>query len=839
MNVLLVLPEAAAAERQLLEGFFQKRNHQVVVSTSCEAARGELAGNYFSYVLIDLEAGPGAADLCQTIRELPHGERTYSLVLPASETIEAMRSALAAGADDYVAKPIGLAALQLRLAIGERHLSRRQRNVEVARRLEEAERDLGFREQYFRSLLENSSDLITVVDAEGNVLYQSASSENMMGIPADDLMGAYFFGYLHPDDRSLFNEVFTRAVENPGTVISGQFRLRRGEEWPHFESLLTNLLDDPVVAGVVLTSRDITEHRRMAQDLQRERVFFQQLFRNSPSGITILDPEDRIIDANRSFLDLFRLELDVVKKQKINDLIVPEELREEAAELSQAIFGDRMTEHETTRKRSDGSAVEVSIVGYPIEVLDRRIGAFNIYSDITQRKNAERKLFHHAFHDALTGLPNRMLLNERLERALRRVERTPEYRFALLFIDLDRFKVINDSLGHRAGDDLLIEMAKRLEKAVRPGDTTARLGGDEFTVILDSLSDPADATRIAERILDLLGEPFQAGGEEVANTCSIGVAYSSPRYENAEDLVRDADIAMYRAKAAGKARYAIFDEEMHKSAMVRLQLETELRRAIEQEALEMYYLPLVSLRTRRITGFEALVRWSHPRRGLVTASDLIPICEETGLVVPLGRWVFRQVFQQVAAWQARFPESDCVFVTINLSAKETSQGDFLEAVVKTARETGVKTASIGFELGESLIASADDSIHDTLWELHRKGFRLYVDEFGTGNSALASLYRFPVHSIKIDRSLIRHATPGSGTLEVVRAIGALGESLGLSVIAEGIEDRDRLMEMIKLELPYGQGFFFTRPVPPEVAEKMFESEMWTDENDDCEMGREG
>lgn len=823
MNVLLVVREGTP-ERQKLEDFFAQRRHDVRVVTSAAAARQELAATIFTYVFVDLVLD-GAADVCRVVREAPQ-DQTYLLVLPVAETVEAMRAALAAGADDYLIQPINMAALQLHLALGDRRLARRKKHGQD---LEDARRkgadNLHFREQYFRSLLENSSDLITIVDGAGNVLYQSASSQNLMGIRADDMMGAYFFGYLHPDDLGRVTEAFNGVLSSPGGAITVQCRIRSGkDDWRHFEALCKNLLDDPVVGGIVITSRDISEHRKLENDLKKERTFFQQLFRNSPTGIVILDPKDQVVDANRSFLGLFKYDLEEIRKKRINELIVPPELTEEAASLSQAIASKQPVDHETTRWRSDDSPVEVSVIGFPIEINDRLIGGFGIYSDITQRKSAERKLFHQAFHDALTGLPNRMLLNERLERTLKNIQRNPGQQFALLFIDLDRFKVINDSLGHAAGDELLMEMSRRLEAAVRPGDTVARLGGDEFTIILESLNEPSDATSIAQRILDSLSQPFHVGGEEVVNSGSIGIAFSSPRYANAEEIVRDADIAMYRAKAAGKAQYAIFDEEMHKNAMVRLQLETELRRAVEQGLLEVYYLPVVSMATRRVASFEALLRWSHPRRGIMTAAELIPICEESGLIVQLGRWVFQTVCQQVRDWQERFPDSDCV-VSINLAAKETAHNDFLKEIIRITKETGVKPASLGFELAESLIVASDDSLKETLWELQRRGFRLYIDDFGTDKSSLASLYRFPMDFLKIDRTLIRNANPGSGNMEIVRAISALGESLGLSVVAEGVEGEEHLELVRKLEIPYAQGFHFTRPVPAAVAEKLFETEM--------------
>lgn len=819
MNVLLVASDSAL-ERQLKE-FFTSRGRSMTSCADSASARVRLASELFHYVLLDLDVDVDAVEVCRAIREHPQAAQIYCLVLTPEESVQSMRPALAAGADDYLPKPVDLTALQLRMALGERRLASRHESDGMP-----DEDSIGLRERYFRSLLENSSDLVTIVDAEGHILYQTPSSESLLGWNAEEMMGWNFVEHVHPEDRTRFVATLERAVAEPGVTPSVQWRIRhRGGEDRSFESLCKNLLDDPVIRGVVITSRDISEHRRLESELQRERAFFQQLFRNSPAGIVILDPDDRVVDANRSFLELFGFELGEIKRRAINECIVPDELREEAQRVSTSVYGKESVSHETTRKKSDGSVVDVSLIAYPIEISERLIGAFGIYSDITQRKTFERQLFHYAYHDPLTGLPNRARLIERVEKALERVERQPEFHFAVLFIDLDRFKIINDSLGHEAGDELLKEMARRLEQCVRPGDTTARLGGDEFTLVLEDLHQQADATIVADRILASLARPFHIAGQEVGNSGSIGIAFGSPRYQSADELLRDADLAMYKAKTSGKARYAIFDAEMHKQAMWRLQLETHLRRAIENEELVLYYQPMVSLATRRVMGFEALVRWAHPSGKIVAARELIPICEETGLVVPLGRWVLRQAARQVVDWQARLPEHDCL-VNVNLSAKEVVHADFLKNVDAICEETGVHPATLGLEMTETLMM-ADEKISETLWELRNRGFRLYVDDFGTGQASLSALSRFPIDALKIDRTFIQ-ADKG-GNVEIVRAIAALGETLGLSMVAEGVETREQLAEVIRLGLNGAQGFLFSKPLPREQAERLLTlGPLWKD-----------
>ena len=540
----------------------------------------------------------------------------------------------------------------------------------------------------------------------------------------------------------------------------------------------------------------------------------------------ILDDADRIVDVNRGFVDLFQFEAEEAIGKLLGDTIVPDNLADEAAQLSKLVYERRAVSHETVRQRKDGKTVDVSVLGYPIELAEGRTGAFGLYTDIRERKQAERKLFHDAFHDALTGLPNRTLLVERLERDLRRVKRRTGYQFALLFLDLDRFKEINDVHGHAAGDQLLIDTAMRLGGCLRPGDTTARLAGDEFTMLLEDIHEVADATRVADRILDELKRPFEIAGQSIEMSGSLGLVFGGPGYGRAEELIRDADIAMYRAKSRGKACYEIFDAEMQKSAIDRLRLESDLAQAIDENRQLLHYQPIVSLTTGRIAGFEALVRWRHPERGLLGPADLIPVCEDTGLIHPLGRWILRRACQQVDEWQRQFPQHDGMQISVNISIKQILAPDFVEEIAEIAAETKVKPASISLEIPESLLVDHAESAA-ILWQLRRKGFRIQIDNFGTGHSSLRELYRSPVDTFKIDRSFVARMKPGGEDLEVVRAAAALGVGLGLSVVAEGVETADQLEQVRQLELTHAQGFLFSRPLPAdEVTTLIAEDPRW-------------
>lgn len=440
-----------------------------------------------------------------------------------------------------------------------------------------------------------------------------------------------------------------------------------------------------------------------------------------------------------------------------------------------------------------------------------------LQTDISDRKYTEEKLLHDALHDSLTGLPNRVLFMERLSHALSLGKRRRNYSFAVLFLDLDRFKLINDSLGHTVGDQLLVAIARRLEKHLRVGDTVARLGGDEFTILLEDIKDVSITTNIADRLQEELTMPFYVDGHEVFTSASIGIASSTIGYECAEDLLRDADIAMYRAKALGKARYEVFDITMHARAVVLLQLETDLRRGIERGEFQLYYQPIVSLQNGEITGFEALTRWLHPQRGLVSPAEFIPLAEETGLIVPIGWWVFKEACRQLRLWHLQFPEYSSLVMSINLSAKQFAQPNLIAEIKQILLETELEPSSLKLEITESVIMENTESATAMLLQLQALGIQFSIDDFGTGYSSLAYLYRLPTHTLKIDRSFINKIDTDIEQLEIVRTIVALASNLGMSVVAEGIETVKHLAQLQELNCQFGQGYFFSKPVDSQTA----------------------
>ena len=449
-------------------------------------------------------------------------------------------------------------------------------------------------------------------------------------------------------------------------------------------------------------------------------------------------------------------------------------------------------------------------------------------TDITQRKQVEQRLVHDALYDPLTGLPNRALLIDRLHHAIEHARRRENYLFAVLFMDLDRFKDINDSLGHQIGDQLLVATARLLETTLRPVDTVARLGGDEFVILLEDITDASDATLVANRIQKKLMSTALLAGKTIFVTASIGIVLSQTGYERPDDVLRDADIAMYRAKANGRARYEIFDANMRRRIMERLALEIELQQAIENNELQVCYQPIIKLGSGGLVGglagglvgFEALVRWQHPLRGQVLPSEFIPLAEETGMIILIDRWVMRQACQQMRTWQKDFPSDPPLSVNVNISGKQVAQVDFVDTLKNILDETGLEPSTLHLEITENAIMDNFEMTSETLERARALGVQLQIDDFGIGYSSLNYLSRFPLHALKIDQSFISMMSSDPSYQKIVQAIVRLTHGLGMSVIAEGVETEMQLQQLQALECEYVQGSLISMPMNDEVATQM-------------------
>jgi diguanylate cyclase (GGDEF)-like protein/PAS domain S-box-containing protein len=444
--------------------------------------------------------------------------------------------------------------------------------------------------------------------------------------------------------------------------------------------------------------------------------------------------------------------------------------------------------------------------------LGEEIRLDGIIYDITEQKIAQEKLIHDALHDALTGLPNRILFMERVEMALKQLKRRKNYLFGVLFIDLDRFKIVNDSLGHSCGDELLIAIASILQACLRSTDTVARLGGDEFTVLVDDVLDLEDVLKVSERIQARLANSFDLGGHTVFTSASIGIVIASKQYQNGVDLLRDADIAMYHAKELGKSRYAIFDPHMYERTLKLSRLERDLRLALEHKEFVLHYQPIVSLATGQLMGFEALIRWHHQELGFVSPIEFIPIAEDTGLIVPIGEWVLYEACRQLRTWQLKFPHATSLKMSVNLASQQIKHSSLLENLNRTLVETGLDGNCLKLEITESMLMDDGEATIELLSQIRAKRIQLSIDDFGQGYSSLSYLHRFPINTIKIDRSFVSNMNSDLENFEIVRTIATLAHTLGMDVVAEGVETAEQLAQLKSLGCEFGQGYFFSKPL---------------------------
>jgi PAS domain S-box-containing protein len=578
-------------------------------------------------------------------------------------------------------------------------------------------------------------------------------------------------------------------------------------------------------------------HRIRRQLAERDQLF-QLISENAIDMIALVGSDGRRLYNSPAYEKVLGYSPEDLETTSSFDQIHPDDLPRvlRAAEQARTSGGGERLEYRIRHK--DGSWRILESTASPIRDAKGQTDKLVIVNrDITERKRAEELLAHNAFHDGLTNLPNRALFLDRLQHALTLSKRHPNYKFAVLLIDVDEFKIINDSLGHSAGDELLIKIGQRLKDAVRRADTVsrprgsgvpdkpvnddrlARLGGDEFTVLLDDIRDPVEAVRVAERVQAELATPFVINQQEIVLSASIGIAASTTPHTQAEDLMRDADIAMYRAKRAGKARCEVSDPAMHANAVKRLQLETDLRKALDQGEFRVYYQPIVSVQSGKITGFEALTRWQRPE-GVLSPIDFIAVAEETGLIVPMNRQLRREACHHLRLWQSEFPSTPPLTMSVNITSREFAQPDLAREIGETLTETGVDPGCLQLEIIETIAMGDAEKSGHVLAQLKALGVRLSIDDFGTGYSSLSRLRRIPVDTLKIDRAFISHMDSDSESLEIVRVIIMLAHNLGLQVVAEGTETQEHIDLLRQLNCEMVQGYFFSRPADDQSMLKL-------------------
>lgn len=701
------------------------------------------------------------------------------------------------------------------------------------------------------NVLEQVKDAVIAIDIEQRITYWNHGAQQLYNLTSDEVLGrtlnqAYQYLWLTAEDELAAYD----SLAATGSWHGENIHIKKSGEEIYVESTVSVLNDDRNAnIGLLAVIRDITERKRDLEELQlarhelelrvKERTAelekanlelltenierqraelasrqseerYRTLVEQAVDGIFITDIMGNYLDVNPSGCSMFGYSREELRSRRISDMVSREDIPALLQVRSDLKLG-KTTVTQWRIKRKDATVI-------PIEVSAKMLpnGCIQgIARDITERKRAEYELLHNAFHDTLTGLPNRAFFMDRLGRAVQQAKRQDDYLFAVLFLDVDRFKVINDSLGHLLGDQFLIAIASRLVQCLRSTDMAARIGGDEFTILLEQIWDISDAIKVAERIQQELALPIELDGQEVFTTASIGIALSSTGYDRPEDLLRNADTAMYRAKALGKARYEIFNLDMYATAVLRLQLETDLRRAIERQEFLVYYQPIVSLSSGIISGFEALLRWQHPERGLVYPADFIPLAEETGLIVPIGYWVLYEACHQMQAWRVRGADS-LMKISVNLSIKQFSQPDLIKQIGQILHSTGLDRGCLELEITESVIME-NENVAIATSQLRSLGIQLSIDDFGTGYSSLSRLHSFPISALKIDRSFVSSMVTYSGNLEITETIITLAHKLGVDVTAEGVETAEQLALLRGLKCELGQGDFFSPPLNSEAA----------------------
>jgi diguanylate cyclase (GGDEF)-like protein/PAS domain S-box-containing protein len=557
--------------------------------------------------------------------------------------------------------------------------------------------------------------------------------------------------------------------------------------------------------------------RRSESALGEAEERFRGAFEQAPIGMALASPDGRLVRVNRAYGAILGRDPEELVGTLIRDLTLPEDWEANAVQFSALVAGEIDRYHMEKRYRhADGRVVWVTVSATCVrDAAGRPLHVIGQIEDITERREMRERLAHAAVHDQLTGLPNRVLFMDRLELALSRAQRE-HHHVAIMFLDLDRFKLINDSLGHETGDLLLERVARRLGGALRAVDTLARFGGDEFTVLCE-VADLAEAVDIAERLIAAMGKPLTLSDIEMFVSVSVGVALSADGSESGTEMLRNADVAMYRAKELGPSRIEVYRADDENKTIRRLRTSNELHRALERDEFELHYQPMVDLHDETMVGLEALVRWRHPTRGLLLPGEFITLAEDSGLIVNLGAWVLREACRQTAKWQALRAEAGedgaRLNISVNVSAQQLADPTFPRQVASALEESALDADKLWLEITESTLMSTGDATAATLASLRGLGLHLEIDDFGTGYSSLSYLKRLPVETLKIDQSFVDELDCDSDDVAIVRAIVALGESLGLAIVAEGVERRSQAVELQDLGCHLAQGYFYSRPQP--------------------------
>ena len=674
-------------------------------------------------------------------------------------------------------------------------------------------------ELLFEKMFSNLMDAAFVIEASSSkIINCNPAATTIFGYSSDEILGKLSKDIFCPNGQTQDELLYNIGMngKSPIKLHESTAVCKDGSKF-HAEFTLVHLQDEiSQINNWVVIVRDISK-RKIAEEILRES---QERYKLAVNGAN-----DGLWDWNlstdsiyysprwKNILGFQEHEIGTSPTEWFKR-IPPEECDRVHIALAAHLNGNSTHfEYEHRMLHRDGKYRWMLVRGLAVrdanDVAYRMAGSL---TDITARKYAEEQLLHDAFHDQLTGLPNRALFMDRLGQAIEHKRRRANLMFAVLFLDLDRFKIINDSLGHRVGDQLLVEIARTLHSCLRAGDTVARLGGDEFVILLDDVADAYDVTNIAERIQKTLSKPFNIEQNIVFTSASIGIVLSSIGYETQEDVLRDADIAMYQAKLMGKAQYVVFDTSMRNRAIARLELENDLRYALKRNELELHYQPIISLLEEQIVGFEALLRWQHPGRGFIPPLEFIPIAEETGLIFEIGDWVLHEACRQTRFWQQTIPGYELLNINVNISQRQFNQPELIALIQRVLAETGLDPSSLNLEITENMLMENAEAMIARLEMLRTLGVGLQIDDFGTGYSSLSYLQRFPIDTLKIDYSFINRIGTNGERSEIVRAILVMARELGIKAIAEGVETQDQMEQLCSMECIYGQGYHFAPPM---------------------------
>jgi diguanylate cyclase (GGDEF)-like protein/PAS domain S-box-containing protein len=665
-----------------------------------------------------------------------------------------------------------------------------------------------------RGLFQAFPDLLLRVGRDGVVLDVKRSDALEHFVPRERLVGRR----IQELGLGELSEGFDDAVaglRGPGSVVSLAYSLPVGAAVEHYEARLVPSPADEVLVIV----RNVTERREANERIRHGASLLRSTLESTADGILVIDLEGRLVLNNRRYEEIWGYSPEWLARGDTVDRLdrASRQLRhpEQFLDKIRELVGNSESEACDELEFLDGRLIERYSAPHRLDGVP--IGRVWSFRDVTARRRAEERLVHEAIHDALTGLPNRTLLIDRVGQALNRAKRVSRASFALLFVDFDRFKTVNDSLGHAVGDELLCAAATRLAGCVRPGDTVARLGGDELAILVEDIERESDAVAVAERVLAAIAEPFALRGHEVFATASIGIAAGSLSDGDPQELLRAADVAMYQVKRRGGSGYEVFQPGMHTIALARLEIETDLRRALDRDELVLHYQPIVELASGETTGFEALVRWNHPQKGLIYPAEFIPIAEETGMILPIGAWVLERACGQMQEWIERFPESAGLTISVNVSARQLTRSGWADSVVAALRRTGLAPGNLALELTETVLMETRGSSTGALEHLHRHGVRIHLDDFGTGYSSLGYLHELPIDALKIDRSFVARLGEPGESAEIIRTMMTLAGNLGIDVIAEGIETIEQAERLIGLGCTMGQGYHYARPADVEAT----------------------